>query len=521
MQQPHCFASCSTCNLHSVGSWVAHAGPPPYRLNYSLWAMMGLSGPPASSAQHYGQCDDRAERLGTRRDLYEWKTERCDLPRWDRERACAVFRGQQVVVAGDSTAGQLFLSLVLLLGGSFGRNSRHTSTISDLTAVACDDAVRLNFVRNDLLLWSTHRSEFNRARECDRLLKADGFVQRVARDAHTLVLATGHHFPASMEAAASAGAGTPTGFFSSSLNHTLTELMRARARWGHEPSSVAVMGLTLPVPGCSRFTQPLSAAGWLAAEAKLATANKYSPRWRQVPRLNELARWLATAHGARFVDVGAPSARWPSGMMASHTRGAGSVDEDCLHSCLPGPVDTYNRLLVESLLARSELPPIPPPPPPSQQQQQQQPAAAGAASAAAPAAPSRLGVASSSGATAASSSSESSSSSNGRRDGGRFFRVAAGSWLHERNAGAQFESCGGSRGACVNAHCSAQAWWPFGDCMRRRTLAFCQSADATAAECVGGVRKGSLFRLCDTQGANCRNMTLAMLRQAAAHGLLR
>lgn len=158
-----CFESCASCNLHTVGRWVQRDAPAPYRLNYSLWATMGLSGPPASSSQHYGLCDDRMAKLGQGpRHLYEWEATGCDLPRFDAARACKVLAGRQVVIAGDSTAGQLFLSLVLLLGGSFGRNSRHTSVISDITASACGDTTRINFVRNDLLLFSTHRSEFNR-----------------------------------------------------------------------------------------------------------------------------------------------------------------------------------------------------------------------------------------------------------------------------------------------------------------------------------------------------------------------
>ena len=46
--------------------------------------------------------------------------------------------------------------------------------------------------------------------------------------------------------------------------------------------------------------------------------------------------WLAQAYGLGFVDVAAPSSRWPEGMMARHMKGAGTglVDEDCLHSCL-------------------------------------------------------------------------------------------------------------------------------------------------------------------------------------------
>ena len=181
MVKKSCFDACSTCNLHTTGRWVPRSpsSPPGYRLNYSLWASLGLSGPPPTSSSHYGLCDDVMANLGLGpRPLYEWEADACELPRFDVAHACAVLEGKQVVVAGDSTAGQLFLSLVMQLGGRFGRNSRHTSAISDLSASACSGATRLVFVRNDLLLWSTHRSEFNRARECDKLLKADGYVQR-------------------------------------------------------------------------------------------------------------------------------------------------------------------------------------------------------------------------------------------------------------------------------------------------------------------------------------------------------
>lgn len=376
----HCFAKCATCNLHTRGSWQPSSTAPPYRLNHSLWNSLGLSGPPASSSQHYGLCDDRASKLGTRRQLYEWQPDACDLPSFDRARACSLLRGRQLVVVGDSTAGQLFLSLVLLLGGRFGRNSRHTSAISDITASACDGTCRLNFIRNDLLLWSTHRSEFNRARECDKLLKADAFVQRVVRDAHLLVIATGHHFPASIESAAAANGGQPgAAFFASSLNHTLSHLMRLRAQWGHHPRSVSLMvrsrglesmsdpcqhacshraasvsrvpqGASVPIPRCSHFARPLGPEGWLVADSSMANSNKYSPRWRLMPRVNLQLQWLAASyvhiHLRRLVaSNGSPLAFLGSlGTIQCHAT-------CCLHPCLP-PASTAVTILASSILAR-------------------------------------------------------------------------------------------------------------------------------------------------------------------------
>jgi hypothetical protein len=548
MVKKSCFDACSTCNLHTIGRWVPRSpsSPPGYRLNYSLWASLGLSGPPPTSSSHYGLCDDVMANLGLGpRPLYEWEADACELPRFDVAHACAVLEGKQVVVAGDSTAGQLFLSLVMQLGGRFGRNSRHTSAISDLSASACSGATRLVFVRNDLLLWSTHRSEFNRARECDKLLKADGYVQRAVRDADYLVLQTGHHFPATIEAVSVTGWPDAYGFFTSSLNHTLSHLMRARTAWGHAPSSVAIMGVSIPVPGCSRLgLQPLSLADALAALAQHSRRNKYSPRWQAMPRINLLLQWLATAFGALFVDIAAPSAGWPGGMMARFTKSAGALDEDCLHSCLPGPVDTYARLLLELLRAKRAL---------VERSHGADPTAGrrmGAVGRAVASGGGRSGGGRSGGGRngggrnlggggSARSSGGGGSSSSGTDSGTgrRFFSVDATTWLGDRNAGAQFES-GCRAAACVRATSSHEPWWPFTNCSRRKYVTFCDgdncqapvrgvasrgSADSAGLALDGrGNRVGeAALRQCDRQGLNCHNLSLMQLRGAAAREMLR
>lgn len=105
-----------------------------------------------------------------------------------------------------------------------------------------------------------------------------------------------------------------------------------------------------------------------------------------------------------------------------------------------------------------------------------------------------------------------------RRDGARFFAVDTDRWHNDRNAGAQFESCGGARATCVKAEASRQPWWPFGDCgAKRRQLAWCEGG-----ECHPLVRSSKAgLRLCDSSGGDCRNLTVPQLRAAAAHGLLR
>ena len=119
--------------------------------------------------------------------------------------------------------------------------------------------------------------------------------------------------------------------------------------------------------------------------------------------------------------------------MARFTRGAGAIDEDCLHSCLPGPVDTWNRMLVEMLIARR--------------------------------ASIEAGVPHRRPGDARGLRGEGRAASDlARPNGRRFFEVAATAWTTDRNAGSQFESGSGCRGSgCVHATSSHQPWWPFGN----------------------------------------------------------
>jgi hypothetical protein len=52
---------------------------------------------------------------------------------------------------------QIFLALTHLLGGQLGKNelSKGTGALTDIGSVACAGRVRINFVRSDLLLWTS------------------------------------------------------------------------------------------------------------------------------------------------------------------------------------------------------------------------------------------------------------------------------------------------------------------------------------------------------------------------------
>ena len=271
MARPACFTPQSD---YTDGRWVARdraRTPPPYRIKASLWEQLGTS-IRGSTPQHYGRCDDAMPS----RPLYDWVPQGCSLAPFERERACDLLDGKAVLMVGDSTVFQLFLSFALLLGAKLGKNTKRASTVSEMTASACGDNVRLAFSRSDLLLWTTSNSDFNGIKRCDGFTNLQVFVERAARDADYLVLGVGHHFPGSLEAAESKsrtkrepGAEGQSSrfqklamhaFFPNNINHTLASVIKARAAWGHAPpsESITLVGTTTPVAGCSRFSTPIS-----------------------------------------------------------------------------------------------------------------------------------------------------------------------------------------------------------------------------------------------------------------------
>ena len=70
-----------------------------------------------------------------------------------------------------------------------------------------------------------------------------------------------------------------------------------------------------------------------------------------------LIRYVARGAGIHYLDIAAPSAMRPDAAMASFWADAGKVKEDCLHYCMPGPVDTWSTLIY-NWLASSAVPSV-------------------------------------------------------------------------------------------------------------------------------------------------------------------
>lgn len=303
----------------------------------------------------YGRCDKpgtlqslkgKESRAGTRRTTFAWKPSQCELQDYARESACPLFSGKQILVVGDSTAGQLFYSLVIQLRGTFGMNARRVSGLDEATASACNGTVRLAFSRNDLLILNPRDHHFFKMTEPG--LKLHPFAERAARDADVLFMSVGHHFP-SFNVLLEKRYGAempPNAFFHLNLNHTLSELLSARTHWGHHPASLILVSSVIPVPACRKYSAPLTLQQALYAQSAAIAPEFVGLRlfWDGVLKQNVITQWMAMELGMSFIDISPLSLQRPDGQMARY-----SPKNDCLHSCLPGPVDTWIQLAFNAI----------------------------------------------------------------------------------------------------------------------------------------------------------------------------
>ena len=265
--RPSCFTE--NAASHADGEWWPRRGARPYTIKPKLWEDLGTA-IKRSTPQHYGRCDEAVPN----RSLYEWRSASCLLRQWNTSDVCTILSGRSLLMVGDSTVFQLWLSFSLLLGATLGKNVKRASTVTEVTASACANSSRLAFVRNDLLTYTTSSGDFNRIKGCDGYTALNPFVQRATRDADILILGVGHHFPGSLDMAINAHRDPSReqkmayhAFFPSNLNHTLNMVLRARSLWGHTDgaSSVLLVGTSTPVAGCSRFSEPISLSRFVRA----------------------------------------------------------------------------------------------------------------------------------------------------------------------------------------------------------------------------------------------------------------
>ena len=325
---------------------------------------------------------------------YVWSPSHCELARFPLTAPvdfCLALSSRPVLFVGDSLSYQQYQSLIFLLGDSFrseqlgGANSgicnrlldeHYTRAIHGLCALdsrawpytdtprLCVDGrwvgnelppalnsshVRIRFVRNDHLSNADAVAMYAVGPRTD----VESPWRHLVRNDTILIINRGVHV---VEAAR--------------FRDEMVEVLR----WLRSAHPCATILWRSSVPGhadCNSVWQqtPLSRERYdhFDRQDQLLHRGNTEYRWEEVRQLNAVARQLIRS--ANF-SLSAHAAAVCSSSYSTTAPSAGAIVEldvdsfdklrsdshrpgDCLHQCLPGPVDTWNRLLYNVLIGRA------------------------------------------------------------------------------------------------------------------------------------------------------------------------
>ena len=365
--QSPCFAP-NVRGAYLEGEWRFQAGSqPPYQISRSFWPLWQKS-----NVHYYGLC---REVLPSPSGEYVWQTRGCQLRSLSEsvERSCELLRGRRIAISGDSTVLQFFQSLTFVLNGSVAAWSNGGNRPLGLTdrddprrivSFLCGGSVRLDFFRNDYMLYS--RTDDRASAKAGAFQTTRPFTDFTAGMHHAdlIVLGAGMHY---FDNKASAGLYTRV------MNYTLASVQRHRhLLHGHQRRTTFVLSPPKPTTNCFNYERPINLGEALEADLN---EGKFMHQYQELRRYHEIAAWAAASNEASFIDSFSLGARRPDAAMASVARGyeldpnltlkrafplksvytskdvkSVSSKDDCVHFCLPGPTDTYVRLLLGMLL---------------------------------------------------------------------------------------------------------------------------------------------------------------------------
>ena len=361
------------------GVWTEVSSKPIYNLRNENGTHEKLAG--------WCACHDaQRARLRPRRDnvtrRYEWTPHNCTLRSLEQsvEATCAKLKGRRVSFIGDSVCQQQFVSVIHLLDGNINARSTLSRSVHEHEVRACNSTVALRSIRTDLLLWEASRRMVEDARHF-RFYPILSSFNSAAIKSDVVVLCVGQHYantgsPFYDGVRDSWGKNTQFGsqgltwhtVFQQSLNATLSSMLASRRLLGFPRSSVVLMSTTKPVPRCWEYDEPIGSAAeiqrWPHGD-RVYPSNKshYALQWEGWHRHRETARRVAAKTGVAFLDMFPLAGKRPDATIGRHylpplrkignrtVEWGGVVAEgDCVHFCLPGPPDTWSRLLFNHVL---------------------------------------------------------------------------------------------------------------------------------------------------------------------------
>ena len=333
----------SSCVASGFGRWLEDSSlKEPYLLSPTLYTPAFFT-----SRWFWGSCDHEKilhyykspNLLPVRRELqYSWQPncshllQGSSLPSYSqlRREFCSVFRGRSILFVGDSLSGQFFSSFISIFGvqwatvnnasengcylgfsaTNFWKEVLNNAHEIDAEARICKSGeldVKVRFMRNDWL--ST--GDLTRVNG----VSCDWFT--VASDYDIFILNRGIHF-------------VDDEVFAIQLQETLTNLRHLK-----NTARVIYRGSHHSTPNCAELRDP--------QPTPLSSPNdtvSLSYHWDRTEIQNQIARVLVEKIGGTFIGT----------FFAFSLRPGGRRLPDCLHFCLPSPMDEFVRVLLAYLI---------------------------------------------------------------------------------------------------------------------------------------------------------------------------
>ena len=322
------------------GSWQSNAtATAPYRLTRDLQTNAFVKGWAYGKGRFWGTCDEGFPATYTRPAVKQsWVPKQCELRAFDRDAFCrrltATGRPLRLLFVGDSYTGQLFISLLALLGGAVVKNEGSTRTsasgawawdeipISELRAdgLACINdrtpPVHIQFTRNENI-------ETNLKESTSRFAHRYPFTHQLGAETLLLTQATAWFH--------TDGAG-----WRRNLGSLLNE--SARKIGDGWQQRVVVFSASYGHFNCSVET----------GRGIIHPVKAPKPGQHDYPLLNSIGERMAAEAGVTWLDISTPLSERPDGHMPA----------DCGHWCLPGPYDIAAQLLFNALTGHIEGAPV-------------------------------------------------------------------------------------------------------------------------------------------------------------------
>ena len=262
------------------------------------------------------ECDKKLSSFAAQeRLMYEWTPKDCDLPKWDAAAFCAALDDRTILFIGDSTMEQSAVTVMSTIASTGGQ---------------C--APQLRYGRSNTFVYDIKNID----RKWFHYYEESG-----SPGADIVVLAAGAWFE-----------DTGDMYWAlDSVNQTIRS-MRSK-EGGKEPPKIIWKTQNPGHVQCQAFYHPITHMEEQMLNLTLDPRG-WKFRWELFPVFDDMARSFAKQEGWGVIDM-SPLYLRPDAHIGRlgefHKMGVAPMEKlDCLHYCLPGPVDLFSVLLLHALV---------------------------------------------------------------------------------------------------------------------------------------------------------------------------